>query len=104
MSADQRPDEPSLIRGFSVEFQPLNVPATDAEVAFGAQTRNVTPVPAGLAYGIEPMPGLLDCAKPNAMLHAKNSASGREPDGRRENFWLSCTHVECVKASALYQR
>jgi hypothetical protein len=60
-SADHSPEDPSFTSGFDVVLQPLKTPGTDTELAFGAQTRNVTPVPFGPAYGIAPIPGLADC-------------------------------------------
>src|ERR1051325_938325 len=62
MSPDHNPELPSFSRKFAVVFQLLKIPGTDTEVASGAHTLNVTPVPEASAYGVEPIPGRLDCA------------------------------------------
>src|ERR1051326_1106682 len=67
MSPDHSPELPSLTKGFAVVFHPLKVPGTFTEVASGAQTRKVTPVPNASAYGIDPIPGRLDWAGANAV-------------------------------------
>src|ERR1700757_2753579 len=58
-STDQNPF-PSEASGLAVEDQPLKLPATTTELAKGAQTRNVTPVPAPSLYGLAPMKARLD--------------------------------------------
>src|SRR6267154_6108360 len=62
-SPDHNPELPSLTKKFAAVFQTLKLPGTATEVASGAQTRKVTPVPKPSAYGVEPMPGRLDCAE-----------------------------------------
>src|SRR6266850_6899271 len=62
-SADHNPELPSLIKEFAAVFQPLKTPGTATEVASGAHTRKVTPVLKPSAYGVDPMPGRLDCAE-----------------------------------------
>jgi hypothetical protein len=63
-SADQTPVQTlllnSLPNGVALVDQLLNEPGTWTLVAFGAQTRKVTPDPRELLYGVEPHPGRLD--------------------------------------------
>src|SRR5215467_2637578 len=59
MSADQNP-LPSEASGFAVEDHALKVAATATALAKGAQTRNVTPDPAGSLYAFAPMKGRVE--------------------------------------------
>src|SRR6266498_4102763 len=79
MSRDQRSVPVSLMRKFAVVLQPLKTPGTATEVAFGAQTRKVTPVPSKSAYGIAPMPGRADCARQVIAETSPNTAATIAP-------------------------
>lgn len=59
MSADQNP-LPSEASGFAFVDHALKAPATVTALAKGAQTRKVTPDPAGLLYAFAPMKGRLE--------------------------------------------
>ena len=63
-SADQTPFqtllEISRPKGLAAVSQLLNVPGAETLVAFGAQTRKVTPLPCESLYGLEPQPERVD--------------------------------------------